>query len=74
MLIFSIYSIGDLQSGTAQIENWKKYDGLGKRFTFLYPPNWMANTTHVALTISSLTVPVNFRTNMLSEDIIPQAT
>ena len=47
MLIFSIYSIGDLQSGTAQIENWKKYDGPGKRFTFLYPPNWMANTTHV---------------------------
>ena len=47
MLIFSVYSIGDLQSGTAQIENWKKYDGPGKRFTFLYPPNWMANTTHV---------------------------
>jgi len=47
MLIFGVYSIGDLQSAIAQIDNWKRYDDPGKRFTFLYPPNWTANSTHV---------------------------
>ena len=44
MLIFSIYSIGDLQLGNAQIENWKRYNDPGKKFTFLHPPNWVVNT------------------------------
>ena len=47
MLIFSIYSIGDLQLGNAQIENWKRYNDPGKKFTFLHPPNWVVNTRHV---------------------------
>jgi hypothetical protein len=46
MLIFSIYSIGHLPLGNAQIENWKKYDYPDQKFTFLHPPNWIVNTTH----------------------------
>ena len=47
MLTFSIYSIGDLQLGNAQIENWERYNDPGKKFTFLHPPNWVVNTRHV---------------------------
>jgi hypothetical protein len=46
ILIFSIYSIIHLQLGNAQIENWKKYNDPGQKFTFLYPPNWVINSTH----------------------------
>lgn len=45
ILIFSIYSNSHLQLGNAQIENWKRYYDLGKKFTFLHPPNWVVNTT-----------------------------
>ena len=43
ILIFSIYSISHLQLGNAQIENWKRYPG--QKFTFLYPPTWVVNST-----------------------------
>jgi hypothetical protein len=46
ILIFSIYSISHLQLGNAQIENWKRYNDPGQKFTFLYPPNWVVNSTH----------------------------
>ena len=46
-LIFVICSTSQLQSGNGQIESWKKYDDPGKRFTFLYPPNWVVNTNHI---------------------------
>jgi hypothetical protein len=46
ILIFSIYSIIHLQLGNAQIENWKKYNDPGQKFTFLHPPNWVVNRTH----------------------------
>ena len=45
ILIFSIYSISHLQLGNAQIENWKGYNDPGQKFTFLYPPNWVVNST-----------------------------
>jgi len=45
ILIFSIYSISLLQLGNAQIENWKRYNDPGQKFTFLYPPTWVVNTT-----------------------------
>jgi hypothetical protein len=45
ILIFSIYSISHLQLGNAQIENWKRYNDPGQKFTFLYPPNWVVNST-----------------------------
>jgi hypothetical protein len=45
ILIFSIYSINYLQLGNAQIENWKRYNDPGQKFTFLYPPNWVVNST-----------------------------
>ena len=45
ILIFSVYSISHLQLGNAQSENWKRYYDPGKKFTFLYPPNWVVNTT-----------------------------
>jgi hypothetical protein len=45
ILIFSVYSISHLQLGNAQIENWKRYYDPGKKFTFLYPPNWVVNST-----------------------------
>ena len=47
VLIFVICSTSQLQLGNGQIESWKKYDDPGKRFTFLYPPNWVANTNHI---------------------------
>jgi hypothetical protein len=45
ILIFSIYSISHLQLGNAQIENWKRYNDPGQKFTFLYPPTWVVNST-----------------------------
>jgi hypothetical protein len=45
ILIFSIYSISHLQLGNAQIEKWKRYNDPGQKFTFLYPPNWVVNST-----------------------------
>jgi hypothetical protein len=45
ILIFSIYSISHLQLANAQIENWKRYNDPGQKFTFLYPPNWVVNST-----------------------------
>jgi hypothetical protein len=45
ILIFSIYSISHLQLGNAQIENWKRYNDPGQKFTFLYPPSWVINST-----------------------------
>ena len=45
ILIFSIYSISLLQLGNAQIENWKRYNDPGQKFTFLYPPTWVVNRT-----------------------------
>lgn len=45
ILIFSIYSISLLQLGNAQIENWKRYNDPGQKFTFLYPPTWVVNST-----------------------------
>jgi hypothetical protein len=47
LLIFSIYSISHLhlQLGNAQIENWKRYNDPGQKFTFLYPPTWVVNNT-----------------------------
>jgi hypothetical protein len=45
ILIFSIYSISHLQLGDAQIENWKRYNDPGQKFTFLYPPTWVVNST-----------------------------
>jgi len=46
-LIFVICSTSQLQLGNGQIESWKKYDDPGKRFTFLYPPNWVVNTNRI---------------------------
>jgi hypothetical protein len=45
LLIFSINSISHLQLGNAQIENWKRYNDPGQKFTFLYPPTWVVNST-----------------------------
>jgi len=45
ILIFSIYSISHLHLANAQIENWKRYNDPGQKFTFLYPPNWVVNST-----------------------------
>jgi hypothetical protein len=45
ILIFSIYSISHLQLANAQIENWKRFNEPGQKFTFLYPPNWVVNST-----------------------------
>jgi len=45
ILIFSIYSISHLHLVNAQIENWKRYNDPGQKFTFLYPPNWVVNST-----------------------------
>ena len=45
LLIFSIYSISHLQLGIAQTENWKRFNDPGQKFTFLYPPTWVVNST-----------------------------
>jgi hypothetical protein len=45
ILIISIYSISHLELANAQIENWKRYNDPGQKFTFLYPPNWVVNST-----------------------------
>jgi len=42
-LVLSIYSVGSLQSSTAQVQYWQKYTDPGRKFTFLYPPNWIVN-------------------------------
>jgi hypothetical protein len=39
ILIFSIYSISHLEVGNGQIENRKRYNDPGQKYTFLYPPN-----------------------------------
>jgi hypothetical protein len=41
---FSIFSL--LQSADAQTENWKRFSDPGQKFTFLYPPGWVVNSTH----------------------------
>jgi len=46
ILIVSIFCICHLQLGNAQTENWKRYDDPSQKFTFLYPPNWVINSTH----------------------------
>jgi hypothetical protein len=46
ILVLSIYSICHFQLGNAQTENWKRYNDPGQKFTFLYPPNWVVNSTH----------------------------
>ena len=46
LLVLSIYSISHLEVGNAQVQNWKRYDDPGKKFTFLHPPNWVVNTRH----------------------------
>jgi hypothetical protein len=46
------------------IESWKSYYDPGKRFTFLYPPNWEVNTRHVnasGFTEVTLTNPISTR-------------
>jgi hypothetical protein len=45
ILIFSIYSVIHLELGNAQVENWKRYNDPGQKFTFLYPPTWVVNST-----------------------------
>ncbi len=45
ILIFSIYSVSHLQLGNAQVENWKRYNDPGQKFTFLYPPTGVVNST-----------------------------
>jgi hypothetical protein len=45
ILIFSIYSVSHLQLCNAQVENWKRYNDPGQKFTFLYPPTWVVNST-----------------------------
>src|SRR5678816_4570930 len=45
ILVLSIYSICHFQLGNAQTENWKRYNDPGQKFTFLYPPNWVVNST-----------------------------
>ena len=46
ILTLSIYSNSHLQFVNAQTQNWKKYDDPRQQFTFLYPPNWVVNSTH----------------------------
>jgi len=67
ILIFSIYSTSHLQLGNAQIENWKRYYDPGKKFSFLYPPNWVVNSTHndiTGFTEAILTNPNSTRTKV----------
>ena len=45
ILIISFYSISHLQLANAQIENWKRYNDPGQKFTFLYPHTWVVNST-----------------------------
>ena len=64
LLILFIYSISSFQSGNAQTVNWKRYDDPGQRFTFLYPANWVINSTHNnanGYTEASLTNPNSSR-------------
>lgn len=64
LLMVSIYSISSLQVGNGQTQNWKKYNDPGNRFTFLYPANWVINSTHNDVngyTEASLTNPNSSR-------------
>jgi hypothetical protein len=45
ILIFSIFLSSHSQLSNAQIENWKRYNDPGQKFTFLYPPSWVVNST-----------------------------
>src|ERR1051326_6538644 len=45
ILIFSIFSSSHSQLSNAQIENWKRYNDSGQKFTFLYPPSWVVSST-----------------------------
>lgn len=47
ILILSVYAIIELQSSFAQIDNWKKYNDPGNKFSFSYPANWNATTRHL---------------------------
>ena len=64
LLVLSIYSTSYLEVGNAQVENWKRYDDPGKKFTFLHPPNWVVNTRHIDIsgfTEVTLTNPNSIR-------------
>ena len=59
ILLFSIYSTIHLNSGTAQISNWKKYSNDAIKFNFFYPPNWSIKTTHDNITGTTEVIVVN---------------
>ena len=59
ILLFSIYSTIHLNSGTAQIGNWKKYSNDAIKFKFFYPPNWSIKTTHDNITGTTEVIVVN---------------
>jgi hypothetical protein len=42
----SLQSTNVLQWANAQTQNWKSFNDPGQKFTFLYPPTWIANSTH----------------------------
>jgi hypothetical protein len=42
----SLQSPHVLQLANAQTQNWKNFNDPGQKFTFLYPPTWIANSTH----------------------------
>jgi hypothetical protein len=46
VLILSTCSIFSLESANAETGSWKKYTDPGQRFTFLYPANWVINSSH----------------------------
>ena len=47
VLVSSIYSVSQFEFGYGQTENWKRYDDAGRKFSFLYPPNWVVDTRRV---------------------------
>ena len=59
ILLFLIYSTIHLNSGTAQISNWKKYSNDAIKFNFFYPPNWSIKTTHDNITGTTEVIVVN---------------
>jgi hypothetical protein len=68
LLVFSIYSIIDLQLSAGQVVNWKRYYDPGKKFSFLNPPEWVVNTRHVdtsGFTEVTLTNPNSSRMKVL---------
>jgi len=42
----SLQSPHVLELANAQTQNWKSFNDPGQKFTFLYPPTWIANSTH----------------------------